>query len=52
MTKFDVYQTVTNQIVASIEAGTPAWRQPWTGSKGGAPFPGVVMVNIIAASMS
>lgn len=39
MAQFDLYQHVTNQIIASIEAGTPAWRKPWTGSKGGAPFP-------------
>lgn len=37
--KFDLYQYVTDQIIASIEAGTPAWRKPWTGEKGGAPFP-------------
>ena len=39
MAKFDLYETVTNEIIASIEAGTPAWRQPWTGEKAGAPFP-------------
>jgi antirestriction protein ArdC len=37
--KFDLYAHVTDSIVASIEAGTPAWRKPWTGEKGGAPFP-------------
>ena len=37
--KFDVYSHVTNQIIAQIEAGTPPWRKPWTGEKGGAPFP-------------
>lgn len=37
--KFDLYQHVTDQIIASIEAGTPAWRKPWTGEQGGAPFP-------------
>ena len=36
---FDLYQHVTDSIIASIEAGTPAWRKPWTGEKGGAPFP-------------
>ena len=30
--KFDVYTHVTNQIIAQIEAGTPPWRKPWTGS--------------------
>ncbi|MFG6543296.1 ArdC-like ssDNA-binding domain-containing protein, partial [Sulfitobacter sp. M22298] len=30
--KFDVYSHVTNQIIAQIEAGTPPWRKPWTGS--------------------
>lgn len=39
MAQFDVYQAVTDQIIASIEAGTPAWRKPWTGDEGGIPFP-------------
>lgn len=29
--KFDVYQEVTDTILAEIEAGTPPWRQPWSG---------------------
>lgn len=37
--KFDLYAHVTDSIIASIEAGTPAWRKPWTGEKGGATFP-------------
>lgn len=37
--KFDLYAHVTDSIIASIEAGTPAWRKLWTGDKGGAPFP-------------
>ena len=36
---FDLYAHVTDSIISSIEAGTPAWRKPWTGDKGGAPFP-------------
>lgn len=39
MATFDLYQTITDQIISSIEAGTPAWRKPWTGEAGGAPFP-------------
>lgn len=39
MAQFDLYQSVTDQIIRSIESGTPAWRKPWTGEKGGAPFP-------------
>lgn len=39
MAQFDLYQHVTDQIIASMEAGTPAWRKPWTGDKGAAPFP-------------
>lgn len=39
----DLYAEVTNKIIASIEAGTPAWRKPWTtvgGSfAGGGVFP-------------
>lgn len=26
----DLYQTVTNQIIAALEAGTPPWVCPWT----------------------
>jgi antirestriction protein ArdC len=37
--KFDIYQHVTDEIIASIEAGSPAWQQPWTGETGGAGFP-------------
>ena len=36
---FDLYQHVTDTIIASLEAGTPAWRKPWTGDTGGAAFP-------------
>lgn len=36
---FDLYQHVTDTIIASLEAGTPAWRKPWTGDAGGAAFP-------------
>lgn len=37
--KFDLYAHVTNSIVAAMEAGTPPWRKPWTGEKGGVCFP-------------
>lgn len=39
MAKMDIEQHVTNTIIAQIEAGTPPWRKPWTGGKGGAAFP-------------
>ena len=39
MPKFDLYQSVTDRIIAAIEAGTPPWRCPWTGTGGGARFP-------------
>ena len=28
----NVYQEVTDKIIEQIEAGTPPWRKPWTGS--------------------
>lgn len=37
--KFDVHAHITDAIIASMEAGVPAWRKPWTGESGGAPFP-------------
>ena len=39
MAKLDIHQHVTDTIIAQIEAGTPPWRKPWTGGKGGAAFP-------------
>jgi len=30
----DIYTTVTNRIVAELEAGSVPWVQPWTGSAG------------------
>jgi len=39
MTKLDVHQTITDQIIAAIEAGCPPWRKPWTGSTAGACLP-------------
>lgn len=37
--KFDVYQEVTDQILAEMEAGTPPWRKPWTGDVSGVSLP-------------
>lgn len=34
----DIYQTVTNRIIADLEAGTPTWLKPW---KDGAPAVGI-----------
>lgn len=33
----DLYQTVTDRIVAQLEAGTVPWVRPWNGSDGGMP---------------
>lgn len=32
MAKRDIHQEITNQIISQIEAGTPAWILPWSGS--------------------
>ncbi|MEM9428453.1 MAG: zincin-like metallopeptidase domain-containing protein [Pseudomonadota bacterium] len=37
--RFDLYQEVTDRIIAAIGAGTPPWRRPWTGSTPGLGFP-------------
>ncbi len=37
--KFDIRESVTQKIISTIEAGTPPWRKPWTGSTAGAAFP-------------
>lgn len=31
MVRADVYQSVTDRIIAALEAGTVPWRRPWTG---------------------
>ncbi len=37
--RLDIHQHVTDTIIAQIEAGTPPWRKPWTGSTVGACLP-------------
>ena len=37
--KFNVYDYVTQTILAQLEAGTVPWRKPWTGGGGGIPIP-------------
>ena len=32
MSNIDLYQSVTNQIIAALEAGTPPWLCPWHGT--------------------
>jgi len=34
----DLYQEVTDKILAQMEAGTAPWVRPWTGTEGGMPF--------------
>lgn len=29
--RIDLYQTVTDQIITALEAGTPPWICPWSG---------------------
>lgn len=45
MTRSDVYQQVTDRIIAALEAGTVPWRKPWTGggpvSIKGRPYRGI-----------
>ena len=35
--KFDVYQTVTDKIISSLEQGVIPWKKPWAGGKYGSP---------------
>ena len=37
--KLDIYEKVTNQIVAAIEAGASNYRMPWHAAAGGSPLP-------------
>lgn len=37
--KFNIYDHVTQTIIAQMEAGTVPWRKPWTGSKAGFAIP-------------
>ena len=35
MSKQDIYQRVTNEMITALEKGTPPWRKPWKGSNDG-----------------
>lgn len=35
--KEDLFQVVTDKIVAALEKGTPPWRKPWRNTAGGSP---------------
>lgn len=37
--RIDIYQHVTDAIIAAIEAGTPPWQKPWSGTTAGGQFP-------------
>ena len=37
MNKKDIYEIVTEQIIAQLEAGTVPWRKPWKAENGGNP---------------
>lgn len=45
MTRADVYQSVTDRVLAALEAGTVPWRKPWRGggpqNMNGRPYRGV-----------
>lgn len=53
------YQTVTDRIVAMLEAGTRPWQQPWAAAPGqgrprrvdGTPYRGINTLNLWAAAM-
>jgi len=36
MAKFDIYNAVTERIIAQLEKGIIPWQKPWTGVQGGA----------------
>ena len=44
MSKKDIYQEITNQIISDLEKGTPVWEKPW--EKGFKGFP----VNVSSKS--
>ncbi len=35
-TKANVYEMVTNRIIAELEKGNIPWKRPWTGVRSGA----------------
>lgn len=37
--KLDIYTEITNKIISALEAGTPPWHCPWTGSTSSIGFP-------------
>ncbi|TNC49560.1 DUF1738 domain-containing protein [Rubellimicrobium rubrum] len=38
-TPFDPEREIADKIIGALEAGTPPWRKPWTGTGGRCPFP-------------
>lgn len=36
MANFDIYQEITDRIIAEMESGIIPWEKPWTGVQGGA----------------
>lgn len=36
MSNFDIYSTITDRIIAELEAGIIPWNKPWTGTRDGA----------------
>jgi antirestriction protein ArdC len=44
----DIYQTVTDRIVAAIEAGAGEWKMPWHANKGGT---SLVPVNAVSGKV-
>lgn len=54
----DLYQEVTNQIIAALEAGTPPWQCPWSGHSAlptnlttGKSYRGINLLMLAIASM-
>jgi antirestriction protein ArdC len=52
----DLYQDVTNKIVASLEAGTPPWIRPWSTGDSGLPVNGATQrpyagINVVLLTL-
>ena len=58
MNKTDIYEIVTDRIIAAMEAGVVPWRKPWTGTGGptslssGKPYRGInnLILDVVATT--
>lgn len=46
----DLYQTVTDKVVAALEQGAPPWKRPWRAARNGQHVTGMLPVNALTGN--